>query len=110
MCIAFSDSNRSVGMLNPSYSLYPTLTSLQRSNLSLIEFYDDQFDLPIDRIVNNDANLFFLTNPHAPSGVFIRSKGNCRSCFRINSILVVDEAYADFATDSCRSSAFMRRI
>ena len=23
-------------------------------------FYDDQFDLPIDRIVNNDANLFFF--------------------------------------------------
>ena len=62
LCVrAFSDSNRSVGILNPSYSLYPTLTSLQRSNLSLIEFYDDQFDLPIDRIVKNDANLFFLT-------------------------------------------------
>ena len=101
LCVrAFSDSNRSVGMLNPSYSLYPTLTSLQRSNLSLIEFYDDQFDLPIDRIVKSDANLFFLTNPHAPSGVSFDQKEIAEVAARINSILVVDEAYADFATDS----------
>ena len=48
LCVrAFSDSKRSVGMLNPSYSLYPALTSLQRSNLALIEFTDDRFDLPM---------------------------------------------------------------
>ena len=101
LCVrAFSDSNRSVGMLNPSYSLYPTLTSLQRSNLCLVEFDNDQFDLPVEKMLDCNVNLFFLTNPHAPSGVFFDLNTISDIAHEMNAILVVDEAYADFANDS----------
>ena len=101
LCVrAFSDNERSVGMLNPSYSLYPTLTSLQRSSLHFIDFSDDQFDLPTEKIISSGVNLFFLTNPHAPSGVAFDQAKIAELAKRINAILVVDEAYADFANDS----------
>ena len=101
LCVrAFSDTGRSVGMLNPSYSLYPTLTSLQRSSLHFIEFTDDQFDLPTEKILSSGVNLFFLTNPHAPSGVAFDQSKIVELAKCINAILVVDEAYADFANDS----------
>ena len=101
LCVrAFSDTVRSVGMLNPSYSLYPTLTTLQRSKLYFAEFSDDQFNLPVEKIVSSGVNLFFLTNPHAPSGVAFEQTKILDLARRINSILVIDEAYADFANDS----------
>ncbi|MBL6827199.1 MAG: aminotransferase class I/II-fold pyridoxal phosphate-dependent enzyme, partial [Opitutales bacterium] len=101
LCVrAFSDSKRSVGMLNPSYSLYPTLTSLQRSNLALIEFSDDQFDLPLEKIISSGVNLFFLTNPHAPSGLSFPKAEIAKILNDLEAILVVDEAYADFAEDT----------
>ena len=101
LCVrAFSDSKRSVGMLNPSYSLYPTLTSLQRSSLTLIEFSDDQFDLPLKKIISSGVNLFFLTNPHAPSGLSFPRAEIAKILNDFEAILVVDEAYADFAEDT----------
>jgi histidinol-phosphate aminotransferase len=101
LCVrAFSDSKRSVGMLNPSYSLYPTLTSLQRSNLALIEFTDDRFELPMEEIISSGVNLFFLTNPHAPSGLSFPKPEIAKILNDLEAILVVDEAYADFADDT----------
>ncbi len=101
LCVrAFSDSTRSVGMLNPSYSLYPTLTSLQGSKLEQVEFSDDQFDLPVEKIISSGVNLFFLTNPHAPSGLSFPQHKILEILNRLDAILVVDEAYADFSTKS----------
>ena len=99
LCVrAFSDTGRSVGItrLLP----VPTLTSLQRSSLHFIEFTDDQFDLPTEKILSSEVNLFFLTNPHAPSGVAFDQSKIVELAKCINAILVVDEAYADFANDS----------
>ena len=87
-------------MLNPSYSLYPTLTSLQGSKLEQVEFSDDQFGLPVEKIISSGVNLFFLTNPHAPSGLSFPQHKILEILNRLDAILVVDEAYADFSTKS----------
>jgi histidinol-phosphate aminotransferase len=101
LCVrSFADNLRPVGMLEPSYSLYPTLTSLQDSNLIKVEFEDDSFNLPSQSILNCGANLFFLTNPHAPSGRLFSQESLQTIALEIDSILVVDEAYVDFATES----------
>ena len=68
--------------------------------MHFIDFSDDQFDLPTEKIISSGVNLFFLTNPHAPSGVAFDQAKIAELAKRINAILVVDEAYADFANDS----------
>ena len=93
----FSDDNLKVGMHEPSYSLYEVVASLQGSTLMRIPFADDTFSLNPEAVIDSGANLFFITSPHAPSG-----REYPLDCFRqilkeFQGILVIDEAYADFA-------------
>ena len=55
-------------MLDPSY-LYEVLASIQGANLIGVPFSSDDFAFPLEQVLNLSANLFFLTNPHAPSGL-----------------------------------------
>lgn len=100
----FSDGDRKAGSMDPSYSLYPVLAA---ANGSLWEFvpFDEPFRLPVDRILAGGFNLFFLTCPHAPSGVVFPRQEIEDLARRFEGILVVDEAYADFAGDSAISMA-----
>ena len=89
-----------VGMLDPSYSLYKTLVNVQGANLIKIPFIDDEFTFDPKQISSSGANLFFLTSPHAPSGrsfFFADPKENGRI---FSGLLVIDEAYADFAAET----------
>jgi histidinol-phosphate aminotransferase len=93
----FSDDKLKVGMLDPSYSLYEVVASLQGSSLIRIPFADDAFSVPPETVIGSGANLFFITSPHAPSG-----REYSADCFRqilkeFEGIVVIDEAYADFA-------------
>jgi len=85
-----------LGTLVPQYSLYPVLTSLQGGELEMIEFTED-FSLPVDAICKSQAPIFFITSPNAPTGVGF-SNGDLRKILQgYSGLLVVDEAYADFA-------------
>ena len=99
----FSDEKLKVGMLEPSYSLYEVVASLQGSSLIRIPFDDDAFTINPKSIVDSGANLFFITSPHAPSG-----QEYSMDCFRhilseFKGVVVIDEAYADFAGQNALS-------
>ena len=101
LCVrGFADSNRSVGMLDPSYSLYEVLASIQGAQLTRIPFASDDFELPLKKVTNCSANLFFLTSPHAPSGRAYQLELLDSVAANFNGILVIDEAYADFAQEN----------
>ena len=99
----FSDDTLKVGMLDPSYSLYEVVASLQGSPLIRVPFADDAFSVEPESVIGSGANLFFITSPHAPSG-----REYSVDCFRqileeFEGIVVIDEAYADFATQNALS-------
>ena len=101
LCVrSFADSNQSVGMLDPSYSLYEVLASIQGARLIRIPFDSDDFELPLEKVTNCSANLFFLTSPHAPSGRAYQLEHLESVADNFNGILVIDEAYADFAQEN----------
>ena len=95
----FADAERPVGMTTPSYSLYPTLASLQGAPLVEIPFEED-FALDPTRIASCGANLFFLTTPNAPAGVAFPNHALKVTLDAFPGIFVADEAYADFAPGS----------
>tara|TARA_R100000027_G_scaffold38198_2_gene28181 strand:+ start:8726 stop:9820 length:1095 start_codon:yes stop_codon:yes gene_type:complete len=95
----FSDADRTVGAMEPSYSLYPVLAACNGSNWKSVPF-EQPFRLPVDQIVAGGFNLFFLTCPHAPSGVVFPRAEIEELAERFQGILVVDEAYGDFAGES----------
>ncbi|MBN2068771.1 MAG: histidinol-phosphate transaminase [Opitutales bacterium] len=97
---AFCGQNMSAGMLLPSYSLYPVLAAIQGQQISYIPF-TSEMRLPVDACASSKANIFFLTAPNAPTGVFFPMEEIAAVASRINGILVIDEAYAEFAPSDC---------
>lgn len=83
----------------PTYSLYDTLVALQNAVAVRVPYGDD-FTLP-PSLADADAKLFFLCNPNAPSGT-VHSNAVLADFARrrADAVVVVDEAYVDFADDS----------
>ncbi|MDD5327911.1 MAG: histidinol-phosphate transaminase [Phycisphaerae bacterium] len=96
---AFCDENRPVAYPVPSYTLYPVLAKLQ--NCKAIEFpFDNEFNLPA-KLAGSGAALTIVCNPNAPSGSFINVSELASLADEITGVLLIDEAYVDFAEKNC---------
>ncbi len=93
---AFSDANNPIATIAPAYSLYPVLASLQNAEVRTLEFGRD-FSLPASDIARCGAGIFFLTSPNAPTGTGYSNDTLREILEAFPGLLVVDEAYADFA-------------
>jgi histidinol-phosphate aminotransferase len=98
----------------PTYSLYDTLVAIQGAQAVRIPFSDD-FRLPADELLACRASLTFICNPNAPSGTFTPVAEIEAFARRASGIVVVDEAYVDFAdenalplVDKCRNVVVLR--
>jgi histidinol-phosphate aminotransferase len=96
---ALCDENRPVAYPTPTYSLYPVLAKIQ--NCPAVEIpFDNEFNLPA-KLASSGAALTIVCNPNAPSGTFIPKEELSQLAEELKTILLVDEAYVDFAGDSC---------
>ena len=96
---AFSTIERKVGYTFPSYSLYPVLCGIQNSSTIEIPFGRDM-DLPLVELLGCDAGILFFTSPNAPTGVGFSNESIRKLLESFRGIVVVDEAYADFAKEN----------
>ena len=95
---AFCTREAAAGFTFPSYSLYPVLVEIQDAGSLVIEF-DRTMRLPLERIAASKARAFFLTSPNAPTGVAFSNAELARVLEVFPGLLVVDEAYAPFASE-----------
>ncbi len=96
---AFCDENRPVAYPVPTYSLYPVLAKLQ--NCEAIEIpFDGEFNLPV-KLTKTKAALTIVCNPNAPSGSFVSVGELASLADELSGVLLVDEAYVDFAQENC---------
>ena len=103
LCIrAFVEREGSVGYFDPSYSLYPILADIadvEKKPVALDAGFG--WRMPEDYA----ASLFLLTNPNAPTSLPF-SKTNVESFAKgLGGVVLVDEAYADFAAENCMDLA-----
>jgi len=96
---AFCDESRSVAYPTPTYSLYPVLAKMANSPAVEIPF-DDEFNLPA-KLASSGAALTIVCNPNAPSGTFIPKEELSQLAEELKTVLLIDEAYVDFAEDNC---------
>jgi len=94
-----------LGMTDPSYTLYQVLAGIHDTPVTTVsrgDAADGSFPLPADyaqQLNTAGCRLAFLVNPHAPSGM-IESIDTLRTLAdAFDGVLVIDEAYADFAPD-----------
>lgn len=94
---AFVENDGLIGFFSPSYSLYPVLTEIRDAKKK---------ELPLPQVgslkqASNEAaacDLFFIANPNAPTScIFSHEEIIEFSKSLTHGILIVDEAYADFA-------------
>jgi histidinol-phosphate aminotransferase len=79
----------------PTYSLYETLIEIQGGVKAVVDYPAD-FSVPV-ALAKQNAPLTFLCNPNSPSGTLVSLQEIDRLARAVSGILVVDEAYVDFA-------------
>lgn len=96
------DSACTVQYFTPSYSLYPVLAATHGARTNSVALSRD-FDLPELALLKKShgwdfaAALTFVTTPNAPSGRGYRATDLQRLCRAHRGVVVLDEAYVDFA-------------
>jgi histidinol-phosphate aminotransferase len=84
-----------VAYFAPTYSLYDTLVSIQDGERVALDYASD-FSIP-EALGAQQAALTFLCNPNSPSGTLVSLSVIEQLAQSVTGILVVDEAYIDFA-------------
>jgi histidinol-phosphate aminotransferase len=100
---AFVECGRKIGYFEPSYSLYPVLAAIAESDVVEVALGEDfgWVDPPLDA----GMDLFYLTNPNAPTGMRFPLDAVTAFCERFDGVVVIDEAYVDFSEANCLSLA-----
>ncbi len=94
----------------PSYSLYPVLADIHGARTNPVPLNPD-FNLPALRAPKLakrwrfDAALTFITTPNAPSGHGYSTAQLEEICQAQRGVMVLDEAYVDFARENALSLA-----
>ncbi len=91
----------------PTYSLYETLVAVQGGRLVELSWPAD-WTLP-PALESTGAKLTLLCNPNSPSGTLVPVDRIERLAERLSGVLVVDEAYVDFAADTALPLVRRRR-
>jgi len=94
-----------VQYFTPSYSLYPVLADIHGARKNPVPLKPD-FSLPsLAELKHNgvwkfDAALTYVTTPNAPSGRGYPTKELASLCRAQKSVVILDEAYVDFAGEN----------
>jgi histidinol-phosphate aminotransferase len=100
-----------VQYFTPSYSLYPVLADIHGAAKNAVPLKAD-FSLPSvaelkrGKIWNFQAALTLVTTPNAPSGRGYPTSELEKLCRAQNGVVILDEAYVDFANENALKLAF----
>ncbi|MGC8624598.1 MAG: histidinol-phosphate transaminase [Phycisphaerae bacterium] len=100
-CVGDGDK---VAFLDPSYSLYPVLATMQAAKKQILSYRinGDKWEFP-KQIFQLDARLLLIVNPNAPSGTQTDKATLARVIQAFPGVVLVDEAYVDFAPGTALS-------
>ncbi|MGI5940054.1 MAG: histidinol-phosphate transaminase [Thermoleophilia bacterium] len=99
---AFLEPGRTIAYPTPTYSLYVNLAQMQ--DASRVEVpYDDAYNLPVEKLLKAQADLTVVCSPNNPSATIAPLADLNRLAAGLEGVLVIDEAYADFACENALS-------
>jgi histidinol-phosphate aminotransferase len=102
--------SETIQYFTPSYSLYPVLADIHDAVKNALPLNLD-FSLPslrelkLGRVWDFHAALTFVTTPNAPSGRGYPTKELDELCRAQKGVVVLDEAYVDFADENAMALA-----
>jgi len=99
-----------VQFFHPSYSLYPVLADIHGAAKNAVPL-NANFTMPSvaelkrGKLWNFNAALTFITTPNAPSGCGYATADLEKLCRAMSGVVVLDEAYVDFARENAMKLA-----
>ena len=98
----FVENDESIGSLDPSYSLYKTLAAIR--DVKWVGC-DPSEEGRVKSEELRNVSLFLWTNPNAPTGEWREPKTIKAFANKFKGVVLVDEAYGDFARGNCMALA-----
>ena len=97
-------ARQTIQYFTPSYSLYPILANIHGAHRNEFKL-PHSFELPGNDALrtgnwNFNAALSYITTPNAPSGRGYATRALAKLCEAQKGVTILDEAYADFATEN----------
>jgi histidinol-phosphate aminotransferase len=83
----------------PSYSLYDYFITMNGGATIPVEL-DEDFQLNVDDMVRTDAKVIIMPSPNNPTGNIFRHKDVEEVLNRFDGIVILDEAYVEYASGS----------
>jgi histidinol-phosphate aminotransferase len=96
---AFAGEGEEIAYVHPSYSYYSTLAEIQGARVKTFGLIPGRWELE-GFPERYSGKIFFLTTPNAPLGFACPLNFIEELAGRLDGMLVVDEAYADFADEN----------
>lgn len=96
---ACTGSNRSVVYPMPTYVLYQTLAQIQNAPIQEVPYPED-YQLPVKALIEANGAVTFIASPNSPSGTRVPLELLDKLASQLSGVLVIDEAYADFADEN----------
>jgi histidinol-phosphate aminotransferase len=93
---AFVGPGQAIAWPDPTYSLYPVLADIQDARGIALP-WEPGWQLPVEALLAAGAQAIFFANPNAPSGTVVQNDTLRALARRFDGLLLVDEAYVDFA-------------
>ena len=83
----------------PTFTFYETQALIEGAEPLGIPLNND-FTLPVDRLIQADGAVTFIANPNSPTGLAATTQELKALARELSGVLVIDEAYADFAEEN----------
>ena len=101
----FCDKNEKIGVLSPTYAMYEVYSNLFKTKIVKVGYKNFKVDKQrlYQIIRNKNVKILFLPNPNQPiedNFSFQEIKKICKECKKNKILLVIDEAYHMFGSQS----------
>jgi histidinol-phosphate aminotransferase len=96
---AVGETGKQIVCPSPTYVLYRTLAEIQDAEFIEVPYPDD-YQLPVDLLIEAQGAVTFVASPNSPSGTAISVADLDKLAKGLSGILVIDEAYVDFAENN----------
>lgn len=100
---AFCEPNQdNVIAISPSYGMYHVLANLNAVEYRKSLLSEADFQPKIEDVfskVDDHTKMIFLCSPNNPTGEIIKKESILKIVNRFNGLVIIDEAYIDFATE-----------
>jgi histidinol-phosphate aminotransferase len=98
-CVPYTDK---IMTFPPTYGMYKVTADLNAIGIQEV-LLDENFQLKVDEIlerITTETKLIFFCSPNNPSGNTLNREDVIRILHQFDGIVVIDEAYSDFSTES----------